>query len=87
LAQILKDPFKKSDYFLSLIQGLDTEGWADDIHKWLKEARKDQSIIQHGQNEWDHVEREFKKAFIDYAEHKRSNRELNALKMTENNVD
>jgi hypothetical protein len=38
---IERHPFKKSTYFLSLIQGPDTEGWADNIHKWLKEARKD----------------------------------------------
>jgi len=86
-ADIEKDPFKKSAYFLGLIQGPDTEGWADEIDDWFKEVRKDRSTIPRGQDEWDHVEREFKRAFIDYAEHERSNRELNLLKMKENNVD
>jgi hypothetical protein len=44
-ADIERHPFKKSAYFLSLIQGLDTEGWADNINDLLKEARKDRSII------------------------------------------
>jgi hypothetical protein len=68
-ADIEKDPFKKSAYFLGLIQGPDTEGWANEIDDWFKEVRKDRSTIPRGQDEWDHVEREFKRAFIDYAEH------------------
>jgi hypothetical protein len=86
-ADIERHPFKKSAYFLSLIQGPDTEGWADNINDWLKEARKDRSAIPRGKNKWDHIEKEFKKAFVDYAEHEQSNRELNALKTKDNNMD
>src|SRR3981081_748365 len=38
-------------------------------------------------NEWQVIESEFKKAFIDYAEHERENQELKELKMKDGNVD
>jgi hypothetical protein len=38
-------------------------------------------------NEWQAMEREFKKAFIDYAENKKANDELRKLKMKDGHID
>jgi hypothetical protein len=38
-------------------------------------------------NEWDIMEREFKKAFVDYAEHEKANEDLRKLRMKDGNVD
>src|SRR5882757_4169726 len=54
---------------------------------WLDKVDADPSIIPWALNEWDILQGEFVKSFIDYAEHERADAELRQLKMTENNVD
>jgi hypothetical protein len=48
---IARSPFKKSTYFLSLIEGPDTEGWTTCQDEWLNEVEEDQSILPWRWNE------------------------------------
>jgi hypothetical protein len=84
---IAQSPYKKSAYFLSLIKGLDTEGWTDEMDNWLDKVEVNRSEILTGMNKWQYVEQQFKKSFVDYAEHECTNKELSKLKMKDGNVD
>ena len=86
-ANIAKDPFKKCNYFLSLMEGPDTEGWVMMQDDWLKEVIEDKSNIPWQMDEWQIMEQEFKKAFVDYAEHEKANDELRKLRMKDGNID
>src|SRR6266699_180528 len=86
-AEIARDSFKKCNYFLSLFKGMDTEEWVELQDKWLKDVMEDSSLILWQMNEWQVMEREFKKAFIDYARHEKANDELRKLKMKDSNID
>jgi hypothetical protein len=86
-ANIAKDQFKKCNFFLSLLKGEDMEGWVNIQDDWLESVSVDQSIIPWQMNEWEVMEKEFKKAFIDYAAHKKANNKLWKLKMEKGNVD
>jgi hypothetical protein len=86
-ADIAKDPFKKCNYFLAFFTGPDTEGWVDQQDDWLIKVDRDPSILPWRMDEWDVMEQEFKKAFVDYAEHEKANDDLRKLKMKDGNVD
>ena len=43
---------------------------------WLDSVNIDPSILPFHMSTWDVMEREFKKAFIDYAEHERASDEM-----------
>ena len=73
---IAPDSFKKCNYFLSLFEGTDTEGWVEMQDKWLEDVMEDSSLLPWQMNEWQVMEREFKKAFMDYARHEKANDEL-----------
>jgi hypothetical protein len=84
---IAKDPFKKCNFFLSLLEGEDMEGWVNIQDDWLESVSIDSSIIPWHMNKWEVMEKEFKKAFVDYAAHKKANSKLRQLKMEKGNVD
>jgi hypothetical protein len=86
-ADIARDPYKKCNYFLSLFEGADTEGWIQIHDNWLEAVTYDRTILPWRMNEWQVTEREFKKAFIDYAESEKANDKLRKLKMKDGNVD
>jgi hypothetical protein len=86
-ADIAKDPFKKCNYFLAFFTGPDTEGWVDQQDDWLIKVDRDPFILPWRMDEWDVMEQEFKKAFVDYAEHEKANDDLRKLKMKDGNVD
>jgi hypothetical protein len=86
-ADIAKDPFLKSNYFLAFFTGPDTEGWVEQQDDWLASVDRDPTILPWRMNEWDIMEREFKKAFVDYAEHEKANEDLRKLRMKDGNVD
>jgi hypothetical protein len=86
-ADIAKDPFKRCNYFLSLLDGPDTEGWVRQQDDWLDKVEEDRNLLPWLHNEWMVMEAEFKKAFIDYAEHERANDELRKLRMKDGNID
>ena len=75
-AEIAHDSFKKCNYFLSLFEGMDTEGWVELQDKWLEDVMEDSSLLLWQMNEWQVMEREFKKAFMDYARHEKANDKL-----------
>ena len=78
---IAKDPYKKSAYFLSLLEGPNVEGWLACQDEWLDKVDEDPTILPWCMNEWDVLENEFKKSFTNYAEQERANEELRQLKM------
>jgi hypothetical protein len=86
-ADIARDPYKKCNYFLSLFEGSDTEGWIQIMDDWLEAVTVDSTILPWRMKEWQVMEREFKKAFVDYAESEKANDELRKLKMKDGNVD
>jgi hypothetical protein len=87
VTDIARSPYKKSAYFLSLIEGPDTKGWTDEMDDWLDKVEVDRSEIPTSMNEWQYVGQQFKKSFVDYAEHEGDNKELSKLKMKDGNVD
>jgi len=86
-ANLIRDPFKKSSYFLSLIKGPDVEGWVLQQDNWLDDLLEGRLLLPLRLNEWQVLEAEFKKAFIDYAKHKRANKQLAKFRMEKGNVD
>jgi Retrotransposon gag protein len=88
-AEIVKDPFKQCDLFLSLIKGPKVKGWVQKTYDWLDQvkANPDDNEFPPGSNPWEILEEKFHNAFIDYVEHGRAQDELTKLKMTGGNVD
>jgi hypothetical protein len=86
-ASIFQDPFRRCAYFLSLIEGPNVEGWLMAQDEWLDKVERDPSILPFLMTEWDVMEQEFKKAFIDYAVQERAAEELTKLKMKDGNID
>jgi hypothetical protein len=64
---IVRDPFKKCAYFLSLIEGASTKGWVMAQNEWLKEAQDNPTIIPAFMNAWHITQSEFSKVFTNYA--------------------
>ena len=54
---------------------------------WLDSVDIDPSVLPFHMSTWDVMEQEFKKAFIDYAKHKRASNEMCKLKMKDGNID
>ena len=44
-ADIAKDPFLKSNYFLAFFTGPDTEGWVEQQDDWLASVDRDPTIL------------------------------------------
>jgi hypothetical protein len=86
-AYIAKDPYKKSSYFLSLVDGPNVDGWTQQQIKWLKRVEDDPTLLPWRMNAWEVLEQEFHKAFIDYAEHERARDQLKKLRMKGGDVD
>jgi len=86
-ANIAKDPIMHSIYFLSLLEGPKCEGWVNAADRWLRHIVKDPSIIPWWSDAWVELEKWFKEAFSDYAEHERAQDELKKLKMRNDNLD
>jgi Retrotransposon gag protein len=88
-ASIARDPFKKCAYFLSLIGGPKVDGWVQRNYDWPDKVKRDTSHLRvpFGMTPWEALEADFKRSFIDPAEHKRAQDELRKLKMKEGNVD
>ena len=47
----------------------------------------DPSLLPWQMNKWQVMEREFKKAFVDYARHEKANNKLRKLKMKDGNIN
>jgi len=86
-ADIAKDPIMHSIYFLSLLEGPKCEGWVDAANRWLHHIVEDPSMIPQRSNAWRELEKRFKEAFSNYAEHERAQDKLKKLKMKNNNLD
>jgi hypothetical protein len=84
---IEKNPFKKTSYFLSLIGGPKAQGWKNRMIKYAKTASCKPSMLPYRMDIWDVAEAEFKKAFLDYAEHERASDDLAKLRMKDGLVD
>ena len=78
-SHISKNPMKRSAYFLTLIRGPNVRGWVKFQRKWLADIQADPSLLPFRMTAWQVLEREFKKAFIDYAEQERAHEEIKKL--------
>jgi len=85
-ATIARDSIKKCGYFLSLIEGSKVEGWTERMYEWLDAVHTNPHLL-FGCTPWQEMEREFKDAFTDYAEHERAQDEMKKLKMKEGRID
>jgi hypothetical protein len=63
------------------------KGWVQRQLNWLDRVEERDEVLPWNINTWDVLQREFKKAFVDYAEHERAYNELQALKMKDGDVD
>jgi hypothetical protein len=75
-AKLIKDPISRCAYFLSLIDGPRVKGWVQRQLNWLDRVKERDEVLPWNMNAWDVLQKEFKKAFMDYAEHKRAYNEL-----------
>jgi hypothetical protein len=86
-ARIAKNPIKRCSYFLSLVKGPNVKGWTKRQLDWLDIVCEDPTELPWHMTAWQVLEREFRNAFVDYAEHKRAQDEIRKLKMNAGNVD
>ena len=86
-ANITKDPIMHNIYFLSLLEGPKCKGWVDATDQWLRQVVEDPSIIPHRSNAWFKLEKQFKEAFSNYAEHERAQDKMKKLRMKNDNLD
>jgi hypothetical protein len=86
-ATIAQDPYMKSAFFLSLMDGPKVKGWAQCTYDWLDQVEADPSQLPFKMNAWQALEANFKWLFIDYTEHKCVQDELRKLKMKDSNID
>jgi hypothetical protein len=86
-AMIAQDPYMKSAFFLSLMDGPKVEGWTQHTYDWLDQVEADPSQLPFKMTAWQALEANFKRSFVDYAEHERTQDELRKLKMKDSNVD
>jgi hypothetical protein len=86
-ATIAQDPYMKSAFFLSLIDGPKVEGWTQRTYDWLDQVEADPSQLPFKMSAWQALEANFKRSFVDYAEHECTQDELRKLKMKDSNVD
>jgi hypothetical protein len=86
-ATIAQDPYMKSAFFLSLMDGPKVEGWTQCTYDWLDQVEADPSQLPFKMTAWQALEADFKWSFVDYAEHECVQDELRKLKMKDSNVD
>jgi hypothetical protein len=86
-ATIEQDPYMKSAFFLSLMDGPKVEGWTQHTYDWLNQVEANPSQLPFKMTTWQALEADFKRSFIDYAEHEHAQDELRKLKMKDSNVD
>jgi hypothetical protein len=86
-ATITQDPYMKAAFFLSLMDGPKVEGWTQCTYNWLDQVEANPSLLPFRMNAWQALEADFKRSFVDYAEHEWAQDELRKLKMKDSNVD
>jgi hypothetical protein len=86
-AAIMQDPYMKSAFFLSLIEGPKVEGWMQRTYDWLNQVKANPTLLPFKMSTWQALEADFKWSFIDYTEHEHMQDELRKLKMKDSNVD
>jgi hypothetical protein len=86
-ATIAQDPYMKSAFFLSLMDGPKVEGWMQCTYDWLDQVKANPSQTPFKMTAWQALEADFKRSFINYAEHEHVQDELRKLKMKDSNVD
>src|SRR5580692_6387112 len=84
---LAKDPFKKSAYFLGLLEGPKVDAWVIRKNEWLAETERHPEVLPFNMTAWDVLEQEFRRAFTNYAEQERARDELQKLRMRDGNVD
>jgi hypothetical protein len=85
--EIMQDPYMKSAFFLSLMEGLKVKGWMQCTYNWLNQVKANPTLLLFKMSAWQALEADFKWSFIDYAEHEHTQDEMRKLKMKDSNVD
>jgi hypothetical protein len=67
---IVQNPYMKSAFFLSLIDGPKVEGWTQHTYDWLDQVEANPFQLPFKMSTWQALEADFKQSFIDYTEHK-----------------
>jgi hypothetical protein len=75
-AAIARDPYKRLAFFLSLIGEMKMDRWVEWSYDWLDRAECDLSILPYNTMAWEVLESEFRRAFVDYAEHEKAQDEI-----------
>jgi hypothetical protein len=57
---IAQDPYMKSAFFLSLMDGPKVEGWTQHTYDWLNQVEADPSQLPFKMNAWQTLEADFK---------------------------
>jgi hypothetical protein len=86
-AVIAQNPYKRSAFFLSLIGEMKMDGWVERSYDWLNRMEHDPSILLYDTMAWEVLESEFKRSFVNYAEHEKAQDKIRQLKMTNENID
>jgi hypothetical protein len=86
-ATIVQDPYMKSAFFLSLMDGPKVEGWTQCTYDWLNQVKANPSQLPFKMTTWQALEANFKRSFVNYVEHECAQDELRKLKMKDSNVD
>jgi hypothetical protein len=86
-AAIVQDPYMKSAFFLSLIDGPKVKGWTQCTYDWLDQVKADPTMLPFKMTAWQALEANFKQSFINYVKHEHAQDELRKLKMKDSNVD
>jgi hypothetical protein len=73
---IAQDPYMKSAFFLSLMEGQKVKGWMQHTYNWLDQVEANPTMLPFKMMAWQALEANFKWSFIDYAEHKHAQDEL-----------
>jgi hypothetical protein len=84
---IVQDPYMKSAFFLSLMDGPKVERWTQCTYDWLNQVKADPSQLPFKMSAWQALKADFKQSFFDYMEHEHAQDELRKLKMKDSNVD
>jgi len=86
-ATIAGDPIRRSAYFLSLLRGPHIDGWKMRQYEWLDRVDTDPRDLPFGMSAWQVLEREFHKAFEDYAHKEKALDDLECLRMKDGRID
>jgi len=83
---ITQNDIKKCTYFLSLLEGLQVEGWSKVKYNWLNTIKRDPRLLM-GCTPWAVLMHKFLDAFTNFAESEKAQNVMRNLKMKDGKID